>query len=226
MSERPRGTGNLLLAAGAMVIALAVFSAAYFSGGSWGAAQEAPYPLDEVRTYLVEEAKAGSRSITVADPTGFNPGDCFGIRDADDFAWEDNAIVDIADNVFHLQTALTYLHPPFTPVVRWGPCPTPTPWPTPPPTTTPKPTSTPQAAPTLPPEATPTLTPTLEATPTPSPKAAPTPVSTPTVLPPMGMGQSNDGHHWTATQGLLALGCLTGLTAVFILAWHWPRHAD
>ena len=186
----------MLLAAGVMVIALAVFPAAYSSGGGWGAAQEGPYPLDEVRTYLVEEAKAGSRSITVADPTGFNLGDCFGIRDADDFAWEDNAIVDIAGNVFDLQSALTYLHPPFTPVVRWGPCPTPTPWPTPPPATTPKPTPSPQAAPTLPPEATPTPTPTsqatltlpLEATPTPAPEATPMPLATPGVLAAYGHG--------------------------------------
>jgi len=226
MSERPRGSRDLLLAAGAMVIALAVFSAVYFSGGSWGMAQEAPYPLDEVRTYIVEEAKAGSRSITVADPTGFNIGECFDIKDADPSAWEGGAIVDIAGNVFHLKNPLQHLHPPFTPVVRWGPCPTPTPWPTPPPTTTSKPTSTPQAAPTLLPEPTPTLMPMLEATPTPSPKSAPTPMSTPTVPPPMGMGQSGGDGRSTAAQGLLVLGCLTALTAVLTLVWRWPRHTD
>jgi len=235
MSKRPRGTGGPLLAAGVMVTALAVFSAVYCSGGGWGAAQESTYPLDEVRTYLAEEAKAGSLSITVADPKGFDLGDCFGIKDADDFAWEDNAIVDISGNVFYLQTPLTYLHPPFTPVVRWDmPCPTPTPWPTPMPSATSTSTPTPQVALTLPPEVTrtptptsqATLTPPLEATPTPGSEATPIPVATPRVPPPMGMGQSGDGGHSTAAQGLLALGCLVTLTAVLILAWRWPRHAD
>jgi hypothetical protein len=42
----------------------------------------------------------------------------------------------------------------------------------------------------------------------------------------MGMGKSDDGGRSTAAQGLLALGCLVALTAVLILAWRWPRHAD
>ncbi len=220
MSKRPRGTEGLLLGAGVMVTALAVLSAVYSSGGGWGAAQEGTYLLHEVRTYLVEEAKAGSRSITVAEPTGFNLGDCFGIRDADPSAWEDNAIVDIAGNVFYLQTPLNYLHPPFTPVVRWDmPCPTATPIPTPTPTATPTPT--PRATLTLPPEATPTPTPTPQATLMLPPRATPTPVATRGVLPLTGMGQRGDGGRSTAAYGLLALGAVAALAGVAGLVWHF-----